>query len=55
MYVAKGVKRVKDVKDVKDAITLKEKSERPDNEISGEVKRTIENDVWLHPNQITGA
>lgn len=50
VYVAKGVKGVKDVKD---SIAQKGKSERPDNEIAGEVKRAIDIDVWLQPNQIT--
>ena len=49
------VKSVKGVRELIDNITVQTKDDRPDAEILTEVKRTIENDVWLDPNFISTA
>lgn len=45
IYVAK---EVRGVKDVKDSVTVKTRNDRRDSEISAEVKRIIDIDVWLN-------
>jgi len=49
------VKSVKGVRELKNNITVRTKDDRPDTVILAEVKRIIENDVWLDPNFISTA
>ncbi|OYW73923.1 MAG: hypothetical protein B7Z37_19685 [Verrucomicrobia bacterium 12-59-8] len=49
------VKGVKGVRDLKDNITVKVRNDRSDAQMLAEVKRIIDNDVWLDPNFIATA
>lgn len=51
-FVAKSVKGVRELTN---NITVQTKDDRPDTEILAEVKRIIDNDVWLDPNFISTA